>query len=129
MNADEPCCGDHPLRRPIALGILEGARTLQATTCFRTHKGRRALRPCVQEGGSCSGKGLSRADKRRGLLKRMNALLLSFGVGGVDAMVELGLDFMEVEDYILKFLTLYYKNVTGCSRMMSRYGKCILKCF
>ena len=59
----------------------------------------------------------------------MDALLLSFGVGGVEVMVEMGLDFMEVEDYILKILTLYYKNVTGCSRMMSRYGRCISKCF
>ena len=64
----------------------------------------------------------------------MDALLLSFGVGGVDAMVELGLDFMEVEDYILNILTLYYRNVTGCSRIKStkligRYGKCISKCF
>jgi len=59
----------------------------------------------------------------------MNALLLSFGVGDVDVMVEVELDFMEVEDHILKILTLYYKNVTGCSRMMSRYGKCISKCF
>ena len=44
-------------------------------------------------------------------------------------MVELVVDFKEVEDHILKILTLYYRNVTGCSGLMSRGGKCISKCF
>ena len=44
-------------------------------------------------------------------------------------MVELVVDFKEVEDHILNIVTLYYKNVTGCSGLMSRYGKCISKCF
>ena len=46
-------------------------------------------------------------------------------------MVELVVDFKEVEDHILNIVTstLYYKNVTGCSGLMSRYGKRISKCF
>ena len=46
-----------------------------------------------------------------------------------DVMVELVVDFKEVEDHILKILTLYYKNVTARSGLMSRHGKCILECF
>ena len=41
----------------------------------------------------------------------------------MDVMVELVVDFKEEEDHILKILTLCYKNVTGCSGMMSRHGK------
>ena len=47
----------------------------------------------------------------------------------MDVMVELVVDFKEVEEHILKIFTQYYKNATGCSGMMSRYGKCISKCF